>query len=62
MSRIYFEFPIGGLGVGFTPEHVVTIEAGQGDPNGPELSIPDSSLLGRPIKIEKSTSSKKSQP
>jgi hypothetical protein len=38
---------------------VVTIEAGQGDPNGPELSIPDSSLLGRPIKIEKSTSSKK---
>jgi hypothetical protein len=59
MCQIHFEFFICGLGVGFTPEHVVTIEAGQGDPNGPELSIPDSSLLGRPIKIEKSTSSKK---
>lgn len=37
----------------------MTIEAGQGDPNGPELSIPDSSLLGRPVKIEKCVSAKK---
>lgn len=51
--------PISELGVGFTPEHIVTIEAGQGDPNGPELSVPDPSLAGKPIVIEKSTSCKK---
>lgn len=50
------------LGVGFTPEHSVTIEAGQNDPNGPpELSIPDGSLSGKPIKIEKSCGSRKAQ-
>jgi hypothetical protein len=47
------------LGVEFSEHHCVTIEANQGEPNGPELAIPDASLLGKPIKIEKSTNSKK---
>jgi hypothetical protein len=44
--------------VKLSAEHQVTVEAGQDDPNGPELAVPDQSLLGNPIKIEKTKGGK----
>ena len=46
------------LEVSLSTEHSVTIEAGQSDPNGTEISPADSSLLGNPVKIEKTKGKK----
>ena len=43
-----------------SPEHYVTIEAGQDLPHGPELAVADQSLLGTAsaVKVEKSKATK----
>jgi hypothetical protein len=50
----------GNFAVSLEPEHCVTIEAGQDDPHGPELAMPDTSLLGKPtdVKVQKTKAKK----
>jgi hypothetical protein len=48
----------GNFDVSLSPEHFVTVEAHQDEPHGPELAVADSSLLGKSVKVEKSSASK----
>ena len=39
------------LQVKLSEENIVTVEAGQHDPNGPELAIIDRAILGDPVTV-----------